>query len=112
MVSSVNAQNTTRGAKAAKATVSIPNYSLKKALSVNENSKSINAEEEVLASEVAPVKRNIRPVAVAANIPASYVIGKTARPSYNPVLKHAAAKNSRACLSQPINIHKTVVVEE
>ncbi len=111
MISSVNAQNASRGAKAAKATVSIPNYSFKKALSVNEDSKVITAEEEVLASEVAPAKRTVRRVAVAANIPGNYVIGKTATPEYNPVLKHAAATNPRICQSQPISISKTVTVQ-
>ena len=111
MVSSATAQNVSRGAKATKTAVSIPNYSFKKALSVNEDSKTINTEEEEFASEAAPAKRTIRRVAVAANIPGNYVIGKTATPDYNPVLKHAAATNSRACQSQPASIRKTVVVQ-
>lgn len=112
MVSSATAQNATRGAKATKTAVSIPNYSFKKALSGNEDSKTINTEEEILASEAAPAKRTIRRVAVAANIPGNYVADKTVTPEYNPVLKHAAATNPRVCQSQPINIHKTVVVQQ
>lgn len=111
IVSSATAQNTTRGAKATKNATVIQNYSFTKALNVSQDSDVMIKEEDILATEVAPSTTTIRRVTAAANIPGNYVAGKTAKPDYNPVLKQAAAAN-RVCQSQPINIHKTVVVQQ
>ncbi len=124
MVSVANAQNVSRGAakptKVSKTAPCIPNYNFSKARSMNElrdmQGKGISetailqkeAAERELSSEEAPAKPYIRRVGIAANIPGNYVVGKTATPSYNPVLKHAAASNPRSTQSQPLNIRKNV----
>ena len=124
MVSVVNAQNVSRGAakptKTSKTAPCIPNYNFSKARSMNElremQSKGISetailqkeAAQNELSSQAAPAKQYIRRVGIAANIPGNYVVGKTATPSYNPVLKHAATSNARSMPSQPANIRKTV----
>ncbi len=125
-VSTLNAQTATRGAKSTKVTKTapcIPNYNFSKARSMNELaamqkkgiSETAMLQQEAaaqLAAETHPVKRYIRRVGIAANIPANYVAGKTATPEYNPVLKEAAARSPRTSLSQPVNIRKTVTTQE
>lgn len=125
MVSVANAQNVSRGAakptKVTKTAPCIPNYNFSKARSMNElremQSKGISetailqkeaAQNELSSQSAEAPKQYIRRVGVAANIPGNYVVGKTATPSYNPVLKHAATANNRATTSQPLNIRKNV----
>ena len=96
MVSVVNAQNTSRGAKSNN--TSIANYNFTKALSAKENNKEIVAEKVVSVSETASFRENT-------------LIAKTATSANSKVAKPIITENTRVCQSQPINIRKTVTVQ-
>ncbi len=106
VISSATAQNATRGAEATKNDNFINSFYL------NQYSKGITTtEEDELSAEVETIQNTINHFTTAVNMPGNYGAGKAATSDYNPVLKHAVATN-RVCQSQPINIRKTVIIEQ